>query len=223
MKKVILVIAVVCIVVGVGIMLIPLLKQRDNANTQEKLIQTYEELVEENKKTEELPSPVPQQEKMDFSVNDFIEENSTEETKTIINRQSILGLIKCRALDFEYVVVEGANRDNIRATIGHITGTAGFGGAGNCVLAGHRGGYYGEFFLHIDLLKEGDLVELVDCFGRNYKYEVYEQEVVEPDALWICDSIEGENTLTLLSCEDHGSKRRVVRCRSCTQTKSGHI
>ena len=119
----------------------------------------------------------------------------------------------CEKLNIKFVVVEGATRDNIRATIGHITGTAGMGGKGNCVLAGHRGGYYGEFFENIDRLEKGDTVILTDTYNRSYTYKVYKQFVVEPTETWICDPVEGEDTLTLLSCEENGTKRIIVRCR----------
>lgn len=200
-------------IAGLGILLVPIVSKKNTQNMQQTLTKEYEFIVKENQKKKEVPTPKPQDEQMDYAVADFVEENSNDETKEIIERQHIIGMITCKEIGLRYVVVEGANRDNIRATIGHITGTAGFGGKGNCVLAGHRGGYYGEFFKNIHKLSNGDLVVLNDIYNRTYTYVVYEQKVVEPEDVWICDSVKGQDTLTLLSCEDDGTKRRIVRCK----------
>ena len=213
MRKLGIAAAIVLVCLGVGVMLVPSLTKKENALTQSELKDEYGKLVEEHKKRTTPPTPAPQTEEMDYNLADFIEDNTNEETREIVERQQIMGMICCEKLSMEYIVVEGASRDNIRATIGHITGTAGFGGEGNCVLAGHRGGYYGIFFKHIDQLNKGDEVVLCDLYGRQFTYVVYEQQVVESDALWICEPIPGENTLTLLSCEDNGTRRRIVRCR----------
>lgn len=220
-RKIGAIIAGMLVVLGIFIILIPWIAQKKTKDTQDNLQAEYAKIVEENSQSvEEVKEPEPQQE-MDYTVADFSNEDSNEEpevtnnkeVQNILDRQQILGKISCEKIDLEFVVVEGAKRDNIRAAIGHITGTAGMGGKGNCVLAGHRGGYYGEFFKNIDLLENGDKVILTDVYNREYIYEVYKQFVVEPTELWVCDKIEGEDTLTLLSCEDNGTRRIIVRCR----------
>lgn len=216
-KKIGMVIAAIMMIVGIGVMLIPMIAQKQTKDIQNNLNTEYEQLLEENRNLQNKKEPQAQEE-MDYSVADFegaeeIEDEYDPEVESILKRQKILGKITCEKINMEFVVVEGASRDNIRASIGHITGTAGMGGDGNCVLAGHRGGYYGVFFKNIDQLEAGDQVVLTDIYDRNYTYEVYKQFVVEPTELWICDRIDGENTLTLLSCEDHGKRRLIVRCR----------
>ena len=212
-KKLGTIFACILILVGIGVMLVPTFFKQQNNQVQKDLTSEYEKIVSENENKKQLPTAEPQQEEYTYKEADFLEENSNEDTRTIIARQEILGLIFCEKLNIKFVVVEGATRDNIRATIGHITGTAGMGGKGNCVLAGHRGGYYGEFFENIDRLEKGDTVILTDTYNRSYTYKVYKQFVVEPTETWICDPVEGEDTLTLLSCEENGTKRIIVRCR----------
>lgn len=131
----------------------------------------------------------------------------------ILKYQEIIGIISIKKLDITFPVVEGAERENIRAAIGHIKGTADFGEAGNCVLAGHRGGVYGVFFKYINKLETGDKVKLTDINGKNYNYTVYDQFVVEPTDMQIIQPIGEEKTLTLLSCEAGGTKRLIIRCR----------
>lgn len=212
-KKLGTIFACVLILVGICVMLVPTFFKQQNNYVQKDLTSEYEKIVSQNKNKEQLPTAEPQQEDYSYDEIDFLEKNSNKDTKIIIARQKILGLISCKKLNFKFVVVEGATRDNIRATIGHITGTAGMGGKGNCVLAGHRGGYYGEFFKNIDQLEKGDQVVLTDLYNRSYTYKVYKQFVVEPTETWICDPIKDENTLTLLSCEENGTKRLIVRCK----------
>lgn len=214
-KKVGVITAILFLMIGVILLLFPYYTKKENGKVQNGLLEQYENLIAANKEktSKKLPTPEPQKDNMDYTIADFVEDNTSKDTKSIIDRQQIIGKITCDKIGIEYIVVEGADRDNIRATIGHIKGTAGFGGKGNCVLAGHRGGYYGKFFKEIDQLTKGDVVVVTDLYNRNYYYEVYEQQVVEPDALWICEPVEGKKILTLLSCEDHGTKRRIVRCQ----------
>jgi sortase A len=94
-----------------------------------------------------------------------------------------------------------------------MKGTAEPGTKGNCVLAGHRGGIYGEFFKHLNKLKKKDKVKITDAMGREYNYQVYDQFVVEPTDVYVTNSIKEEKTLTLVTCENNGTKRLIVRCR----------
>lgn len=218
-RKISLIIASIMLIVGIFMIMIPQIAQKRTKDTQDNLQTEYNKIVEENKKSKEKKKEPEAQQKMDYTVADFSSEELEKPEKTdkevgeILDRQQIIGKIICKKINIDFVVVEGAQRDNIRASIGHITGTAGIGGKGNCVLAGHRGGYYGEFFKNIHLLENKDKVVLTDVYDREYIYEVYEQFVVEPTELWVCDKVKGENTLTLLSCEDDGTRRRIVRCR----------
>lgn len=188
-RKIGIITAVLLFAVGIYIILIPLIAQKQTDDVQKKLDSEYGKIVRENKKSEKKEESVPQQQ-IEEPVVDFVEEETqepketaevNEEVTTILERQQILGKIACEKIGIDYVVVEGAKRDNLRASIGHISGTAGMGGEGNCVLAGHRGGYYGEFFKNIHLLQNKDKVVLTDVYDRTYVYEVYDQFVVETD------------------------------------------
>lgn len=218
-RKIGLIMAGMMMIIGIFIIMIPWIAQKRTKDTQDNLQTEYERIVEENKKSKEEEKEPEAQQKMDYTVADFSTEGSEEPEETdkevgeILDKQQIIGKIFCEKINIDFVVVEGAKRDNIRASIGHITGTAGMGGKGNCVLAGHRGGYYGEFFKNIHLLENGDKVVLTDVYDREYIYEVYDQFIVEPTELWVCDKVKDKNTLTLLSCEDNGTRRRIVRCR----------
>lgn len=74
----------------------------------------------------------------------------------------------------------------------------------NVYIAGHRIGYpgTGSFLLFRDLntLTQGDSVFLTDAMGREYRYEVFEKEVVDPDETSIMDERQGQNIVTLQTC-----------------------
>lgn len=86
----------------------------------------------------------------------------------------------------------------------------------NVYIAGHRIGYpgTGSFLLFRDLntLTQGDSVFLTDAMGREYRYEVFEKEVVAPDETSVMDEREGSNIVTLQTCTlpDY-TKRLLVR------------
>ena len=108
--------------------------------------------------------------------------------------------------------MEGTGNRELSCGIGHIPDTAGIGGEGNCVLAGHRGSRYGTYFKYLNELETGDVVRLTDKKGVQYFYEAESMEVVGPYENSIKDQGE-EKMLTLLTCENNGTMRLVVRCR----------
>ena len=127
--------------------------------------------------------------------------------------QNIIGIIEIEKLNIMYAVVEGTKGMNIKASIGHIETSSAIGADGTCILAGHRGGMYGEMFDHIDKLENGDMISVTDLTGTEYTYEVYEQKVIKPKDWSIQDWIDGQITLVLLTCESGGSTRLCVMCR----------
>jgi len=98
-KKVGLIFGIVLLAVGVGILFVPMVSKKNSDNVQKALIRQYKTIVKENQSEKEVPSPKPQDEEMDDTISDFIEENSTDDTKVIIDRQQILGIITCKTID----------------------------------------------------------------------------------------------------------------------------
>ena len=136
-----------------------------------------------------------------------------EKRELLLQKQKVYGIIEIPDINVNFVIVVGTERDNLRCAIGHMSGTAHIGQKGNCVLAGHRGGIYGTFFKNIDELDNGAEVKVINMRKETYTYEVYEQFVVSPDDMSVTEDIDDETTLTLISCEDDGATRLIVRCR----------
>lgn len=119
-------------------------------------------------------------------------------------------------------VVEGIDPEPLKRGPGHYPGTAAPGQPGNFSVAGHRT-TYGAPFYHLDQLKLGDAVHVVDRQGREWVYDVVDMPVVLPDELWVIGDDPlgtGKPMLSLITCEPRFSaaKRLIVFAELRTAT-----
>lgn len=128
----------------------------------------------------------------------------------ILADNSRIGIVEIDQIDVLYAIVEGTEDEQINRAVGHLKGSAGIGEQGNCVIAGHRGGYYGTFFERLPELEIGDLVKLTDLNGTEYSYSVYDKKMVEPADWSVTKELNDNHILTLITCEDDTRKRIVV-------------
>ena len=110
------------------------------------------------------------------------------------------------------VVAEGTSPQVLRVAVGHISGTALPGQAGNVALAAHRD----TFFRHLGEIKSGDLIRIT-VPGRQYLYSVKFTDVVLPNETWVLQASTGQ-LLTLVTCYPFhyigpAPQRFVVRAR----------
>jgi len=112
----------------------------------------------------------------------------------------------------------------LRGEVAHLAGTAYPGDPGNAVLAGHitiPGAGWGPF-QELNTLAEGDRV-FIERGGRRFVYEVFDNQVVPPDAVRVVFPTE-DDRLTLITCTgwDEGldtySARIVVVARLTQST-----
>jgi sortase A len=110
-------------------------------------------------------------------------------------------------------VVEGVDRETLKQGPGHYPGTAEPGQPGNFALAGHRTTYGAPFF-HLDQLRAGDEIHVVDRQQRTWVYEVTETRVVLPHETWVVgpDPLEtGNPVLSLTTCEPrYSAEKRLI-------------
>ncbi len=110
----------------------------------------------------------------------------------------VIGELLIPKLDLDVAISEGVSSRMLRYSVGHFTGTALPGAAGNCAIVGHRSYLWGEFFNRLDEMFPGDEI-ILSRDGKSYTYIVTEKFVVEPDELWVLN--QGEmNELTLITC-----------------------
>ena len=113
----------------------------------------------------------------------------------------VFGYLLIPSIDVNLPVYLGASKKHLSVGLGQVDGTSLPVGGMNTrsVIAGHRGGYSNHYFLFIDQLKPGDRIYLV-VQGELLVYEMYATEVIDPSEWEKLAAVEGQDTLTLLTC-----------------------
>lgn len=212
---------ILIIIVGVGSVAVPFVAQGVTHKRQNEMINDIEAYFASMDKKEasgednpDKPSSSAATEKV---TNEALEKE--KESLQLLKGESIYGILEIPSLNLKYAIVQGGTRENIRTAVGRMTEGVNAGEEGNCILVGHRGGYYGTFFKNIDKLENGAEVFVTDLNNITYKYVVYEQKWISPYAWEELQAQPGETpgtiekTLTLLSCEEKGELRIIVRAR----------
>ena len=99
-------------------------------------------------------------------------------------------------------VVEGVTLDLLRRGPGHYPRAAGPGEPGNFAVSGHRT-TYGAPFYHLDQLRAGDEIHVIDRDQREWVYAVTEQRIVAPTDVWVVEPDPlgtGRPMMTLTTC-----------------------
>ena len=191
------VVAGLLITAGIAIMAVPFFWRATGEKQTEQLISEFEQTLED----------------------DYDEETDVEEEQTSISKEDeaifaegdVIAILEIKELGIKYPVVEGATSSNLNIAVGHLTETAGIGVSGNCVIAGHNGSRYGEYFTNLNEVCVGSEVTLLDRGGITYTYEVADSFVTDPYDNSI--KVQGEETeLTLFTCANKGTMRFVVKC-----------
>lgn len=99
----------------------------------------------------------------------------------------------------------------------------------NVYIAGHELGYpltpSFRAFYDLKKLEKGDTIYISDAAGNKYTYEVFEIMIVQPDDLWVLDTLEGRNVVSLQGSETQLKEgnitpKRVVRAELVETTNS---
>ena len=191
----------ICIVVGVLFFAIPIVYHYTGMRETDRLTQEFEQKLEE--KQEDETEMEENGEKVQTAIS--------EEDAAIIAEGDVIAILEIESIGIRYPVVEGCSSANLNKAIGHLSETGKIGEKGNCVLAGHNGSRYGEFFTKLNQVTTGDVVTLLDAEGTLHTYELTETFVVGPydNSIKTLGDIE---ELTLFTCAERGTKRFVVKC-----------
>ncbi len=102
-------------------------------------------------------------------------------------------------------VREGVDDSTLAVAVGHVTGSARPGEAGNVVLAGHRD----SFFRGLRRIRKGDRI-LIRAPGRPVEYSVDSTEVVGPRETRVLAKT-ADDRLTLVTCYPFGFVGRAPK------------
>ena len=191
----------ICIVVGVLFFTIPIVYHYTGMRETDRLTQEFEQKLEEK-----------QEDETEMEENgEEVQTAISEEDAAIFAEGDVIAILEIESLEIRYPVVEGCSSANLNKAIGHLSETGKIGEKGNCVLAGHNGSRYGEFFTKLNQVTTGDVVTLLDAEGTLHTYELTETFVVGPydNSIKTQGDIE---ELTLFTCAERGTKRFVVKC-----------
>ena len=180
---------IVLILLGVAIVAIPFLLRMKEQERSNRYMKAFEEEQNEEK-----------QNKKDHKKKD-----------SLLLQEGVIGIIEIPSLDIKYPVFEGAGSVQLNEGIGHMTNTTELCGKGNCVLAGHNGSRRGVYFTYLCNIEAGAKVLLTNRKKEKHEYTVKEMKVVNPYDEWVTEQTE-EESLTLFTCAEHGTKRFVVKC-----------
>lgn len=152
----------ICIVVGVLFFAIPIVYHYTGMRETDRLTQEFEQKLEE--KQEDETEMEENGEKVQAAIS--------EEDAAIFAEGDVIAILEIESIGIRYPVVEGCSSANLNKAIGHLSETGKIGEKGNCVLAGHNGSRYGEFFTKLNQVTTGDVVALLDTegTGRIYGY-----------------------------------------------------
>lgn len=185
----------VLILLGVAIVAIPFLLRMKEQERSNRYMKAFEEEQNEEK-----------QNKKDHKKKD-----------SLLLQEGVIGIIEIPSLDIKYPVFEGAGSVQLNEGIGHMTNTTELCGKGNCVLAGHNGSRRGVYFTYLCNIEAGAKVVLTNRKKEKHEYTVKEMKVVNPYDEWVTEQTE-EESLTLFTCVEHGTKRFVVKCEPVGNT-----
>lgn len=129
----------------------------------------------------------------------------------------IFAYVMIPKLDLKKPIYLDASYDHLRKGVAQVEGTSlPLGGTSTrSVIAGHRGGWEDLFFYNIDELEAGDEIFIDSPIGL-LKYSVSDKEVIGPGDWEKIMPIEGEDMVTLLTCEPKTpprSKRLLVNAK----------
>lgn len=199
------------VIIILSVIIVPLI----NKNRNKKQVQAVKENImpsssPESDSAAESDSPPESEEVSSEAATIDPQEEARQRREALLNESGCIGIIVIEKLGVELAIEEGDDDEVLKRAVGHMNASSNLGAKGNCVLSAHHGGYYGEFFLNIDKLENGDIIQLIDKSGNIYNYSVYEQKVVKRTDWSVVKELNEQATLTLITCVDRSQEERII-------------
>ena len=140
------------------------------------------------------------------------QDTSIEKIDAELGGYKVIGIIKIPKIDLEYPILETTNVESLNISVTKFWGND-INEIGNVTIAGHNT-LAGAMFGKLKKLEEGDIIELTDKQNITLKYKVFETNVIDPNDISIILPIEeGTREVTLITCENGQTNRRIVKAR----------
>lgn len=114
--------------------------------------------------------------------------------------------------------VDGKNKSyylqSLEQGVAHMKDTALPGNKGNVFIFGHSSYYtgdYREIFARLNEIETGDEI-IIKSSTRDYKYKIYQKEIIAADQMDVLDQPQNKSIITLMTCWPLGTteKRLIV-------------
>ena len=195
--------------IGLSIFLYPAIAGLINERTQTRIVQQFEQAVEEMSSAEKAKSVEEAKSYNEALVqNQGVLEDPFEASLglevrvvSMLNVGDVMGYVEIPKIGSKLPIYEGTTEVVLQTGIGWLKGTSlPVGGAStNTILTGHRGLPNNKLFTDIDKLEIGDEFYIRNVAGI-LAYRVVEVRIIEPNDVSGLAIIEGKDMATLLTC-----------------------
>ena len=232
MRKLIIVIAVLLLIAGIGITSYPHIQQYLYRQYARGVIEDFEERLEAYR-TESTNSPAEDEEHplhwlylliVEYNKQlyesrqaEFVDPFSYSQVSFSLCRfgfeEEMIGYLEIPRMNIELPIFLGANNENMRRGAAHLTQTSlPVGGVNtNAVIAAHRGMSTAAMFRDIEKLQVGDDIFITN-FYQTLQYQVVETRIILPTQVETILIQSDRDLVTLITCHPlrHNYQRYVV-------------
>lgn len=216
-RAVLTVLLVLSLGLGIWFALVPMLENEQALAAQQRILAEYEAHdLQPSASVSVTPAPAPSPKPEPLVVFEPAPESLPEAVPYSVPENSgnqAIGVLEVGRIDLKLPVVEGIDKAQLDAALGHIPEIAPVGGVGNAVIAGHRSYAYGKFLNRLGEVEVGDKLAYTDAAGQRYTFSVYEILELLPDDQSAFEPYTEKSVLSLYTCTPTrtATHRLVVR------------
>jgi sortase A len=206
------VLALVCIVLGIGIFLYPTIMDRYESYRQQQILAEWQDNLARIDQPEPESDLAIQAEAVPTSAVKQKLPQTVPATKQPSTRDNAEGVLIINKIDLKLPILTGATPQHLLTSVASIAHTGKPGEVGNYAIAGHRNRKYGKNFNRLDEVKVGDLIK-VDTGKKVFTYKVDRKLYVKPTDVWILEGNRKDREITLVTCHPmiNPTQRLIVK------------
>ena len=135
-----------------------------------------------------------------------------EKQSVLIEDPFVIGIIKISKINLNYPIISETTPELLKISLCRFAGPMP-NEYGNLCIAGHNF-VDNKFFSNLSKLKNGDIIEIYDLYGKQINYSVFDKyEVNANDLSCSNQDITNERIITLLTCNNVNGKRTVIKAK----------
>ncbi len=140
-------------------------------------------------------------------------ENKNIKGTLSVNNSIVYGKIEIPSINLKYPILE-YNDYNLKNSICNLSGSL-INGTGNLCIAGHNTSN-GRLFGKLRNVKSGDIIDVTNIYGQNFKYLVFKTTKVDKDDNSLLKH-SSDSIITLITCTNSAKQRLIVQGQLISQ------